>query len=192
MLQKVTSINAISAAAMIAFLARCFISSSKMMCVARTPRSRRKMRKIRAKRPHRATSIAGIENGTGGKGGDTLTGNALANPINGGNGGDRITGGGGNDALNGGNGNDTFVFAPGFGNDTINGFDANPTGGQDILDVSALGITEADFALRVLIEDLGTDTLVTVDNNPNQNILLVGVNGNGANVITMADFFLHT
>ena len=43
--------------------------------------------------------------------------------------------------MNGGAGNDTFVFGPGFGADTINGFDANPTGGQDLLDISDLGVT---------------------------------------------------
>ena len=55
-------------------------------------------------------------------------------------------------AMNGGAGNDIFVFAPGFGNDTIAGFDANAAGGgQDLLDISALGITAATFAAEVTI-----------------------------------------
>ncbi|MCK7481286.1 MAG: hypothetical protein M0C28_31950 [Candidatus Moduliflexus flocculans] len=44
--------------------------------------------------------------------------------------------------MNGGAGNDIFVFAAGFGNDQIAGFDANLAGGgQDLLDISALGLT---------------------------------------------------
>ena len=87
--------------------------------------------------------------------------------------------------MNGGAGNDTFVFAAGFGNDVINGFDANPAGGQDLLDISALGIT--NFAASVSIVDLGNDTQVTI---AGQHITLLGVNGNGTNVITIDDFRL--
>jgi hypothetical protein len=83
--------------------------------------------------------------------------------------------------MDGGTGNDTFVFAPNFGQDVINGFDANPTGGQDILDVRGLGITAAN----VTITDLGNDTLVTIGTD---SITLVGVNGVGANSITIDDF----
>jgi Ca2+-binding RTX toxin-like protein len=126
----------------------------------------------------------------------TGTGNGLANVITGGAGNDNLSGAGGddtligglgNDALNGGAGNDLFVFGAGFGNDTITGFDANPTGGQDVLDISGLGITAATFAANVLIADLGVDTQVTIAGNT---ILLSGVDGVGANTITQADFFL--
>ena len=47
------------------------------------------------------TSIAGIENVTGGAGNDTLTGNGLANVLVGGAGNDTLNGGAGNDTLNG-------------------------------------------------------------------------------------------
>ena len=80
------------------------------------------------------------------------------------------------------------MFAANFGNDTINGFDANPFGGQDFLDISEFGITSADFDARVAIADVGTDTLVTIDANLAQTILLVGIS-NAANV-TQADFLL--
>jgi Ca2+-binding RTX toxin-like protein len=90
--------------------------------------------------------------------------------------------------MNGGTDNDTFVFAAGFGNDVITGFDANPTGGQDLLDIGALGITAASFATDVIIADLGNDTLVTIGTD---SILLLGVNGVGANAITQLDFILH-
>jgi Ca2+-binding RTX toxin-like protein len=72
--------------------------------------------------------------------------------MNGGAGNDIMNGGAGNDIMNGDTGNDTFVFAPSFGNDRINGFDANPGGGQDLLDIGAFGITAANFATRVDID----------------------------------------
>ena len=57
------------------------------------------------------TSIAGIENVTGGTGGDTLTGDGNANALLGGGGNDTLNGGLGNDVLNGGTGIDTASFA---------------------------------------------------------------------------------
>ena len=95
---------------------------------------------------------------------DALTGSTAANvlmglagndTLNGGSGADTLVGGAGNDIMNGNDGNDTFVFAPGFGNDAINGFDANPFGGQDFLDISEFGITSANFASRVVIDRCG-------------------------------------
>jgi len=124
----------------------------------------------------------------GGGGNDTLIGNGGVDSLDGGAGADTLIGGAGNDVMNGGTGNDSFVFAAGFGNDTISGFDANPTGGQDLLDISALGITAANFAASVLITDLGNDTLVAIGGDT---ILLLGVNGVGANTITQQDFILH-
>jgi Ca2+-binding RTX toxin-like protein len=62
-----------------------------------------------------------IENGIGGSGNDTLTGNDLAN---------ELTGNGGNDTLNGNRGNDTL--RGGAGNDTLNGGD-----NHDVLDGGA-------------------------------------------------------
>jgi hypothetical protein len=106
-------------------------------------------------------------------------GNDLANTI---------TGSIANNFLDGGGGPDTFVCILGFGNDTINGFDADPAGGQDFLNISAFGITSADFASRVSIVGTGADTLVTVDGNAAQTIRLVGI-GNAA-VVTQADFLL--
>jgi Ca2+-binding RTX toxin-like protein len=141
-------------------------------------------------------TLSGIENVIGSQGNDTITGSAAANVIDGQDGADTIEGGGGadtivgglgNDTMNGGLGNDTFVFAAGFGNDTIAAFDANPASGQDLLDISALGVTAATFAASVLIEDLGADTLITIGAD---SILLQGVNGVGASVITQQDFIL--
>ena len=60
--------------------------------------------------------------------------------------------------------------------------------GQDLLDIGAFGITAASFATDVIIADLGNDTLVTIGTD---SILLLGVNGVGANAITQLDFILH-
>jgi Ca2+-binding RTX toxin-like protein len=125
-------------------------------------------------------------------------GNRLDNVIKGGSGKDYLDGEGGNDTLVGGAGNDkmwggdgydTFVFEPGFGNDRIYDFDADPgRGGQDMLDISGLNISAAEFAARVIITDLGNDTLVTIDGT--DTITLFGVSGRGANTITQSDFIL--
>lgn len=134
------------------------------------------------------TGGSGVDNLDGAGGNDTLIGGFGADTLTGGAGDDILNGGAGNDSMNGGNGNDRFVYTGSFGADTISGFDANPTGGQDLLDVAGLGITAANFATSVTITDLGADTLVNIDGLGS--ILLVGVNGTGANVITQADFIL--
>ena len=60
-----------------------------------------------------------------------------------------------------GRGNDTIVLPGGFGNDTVTAFDADGTGGQDLIDISGLGIAASDFASRVTVTDVGNDMLVT-------------------------------
>lgn len=104
-----------------------------------------------------------------------------------GRGDDTVTGGSGNDVMEGGSGEDIFVFSAGFGDDKIRDFDANPNGGQDLLDISDLGITSANFATSVQIKDLGRDTLVIIGT---ESILLEDVNGSGSNTITQSDFLL--
>lgn len=71
-------------------------------------------------------------------------------------------------------------------NDRIAGFDANPSGGQDLIELSGFGITAADFLSHVTIADVGADTLVTIDGNVDQTIRLVGI-GN-ASTVTVDDF----
>ncbi|MFI8608428.1 peroxidase family protein [Pseudomonas sp. NPDC077649] len=124
----------------------------------------------------------------GGVGNFTGTGNALDNWIQGGTGNDVLTGGAGNDTLVGGLGNDIFVFGPNFGNDTIIGFDANPAGGQDLLNIAAFNLTAATFASRVNIADAGSDVLVTVNGADGGSIRLVGVTDH--TTVTIADFQL--
>ena len=119
---------------------------------------------------------------------DALNGKAGNDRLYGGRGNDTLNGGSGNDVMDGGSGNDTFVFQAGFGDDRIkSGFDANANGGQDLLDISDLGITEANFATSVAIFDVGRDTLVVIGDN---SILLQGVSGSGSNAITQSDFLL--
>ncbi|MBV1799459.1 hypothetical protein [Siccirubricoccus sp. G192] len=100
-----------------------------------------------------------------------------------------LLGGNGTDSLIGG---DVFVLGSGFGNDRVNGFDANPdANGSDFLELSGLGVTAANFATRVLITDIGADTLVTITNSGaivGGTITLVDID-NGA-ITTAADFIL--
>ncbi|MBI4933097.1 MAG: choice-of-anchor D domain-containing protein [Actinobacteria bacterium] len=137
-------------------------------------------------------TLTGIAFIIGGGGVDTISGSASADDIRGGaandtlvgnGGGDTIRGGGGNDTITPSAGNDTVVFAPGDGSDRINGFDSNPTGGQDILNLSALGLTLANF---------GTVSITTVAGNTvisfaGVTITLVGV---APATISSADFGL--
>jgi Ca2+-binding RTX toxin-like protein len=118
------------------------------------------------------------------------TGNGLANTITGGAANDTLNGGAGNDSLIGGLGNDTFRFsASGFGADTVQAFDANPAAGQDLLDISGLGITAATFGALVSITDVGADVLIGIGIGIGAGtIRLVGVTD--ATTITAADFIL--
>jgi Ca2+-binding RTX toxin-like protein len=135
------------------------------------------------------TLTANVENlFYGASGNFTGTGNALNNTIVGGAGNDVLTGGGGNDLLSGGTaGNDTFMFAAaGFGNDAIFGFGVNPAAGQDLLNITGLGITSATFAANVSITTDGADTMVGIGAD---SIRLVGV----ANAdVDQTDFILAT
>ncbi|MGE0741847.1 MAG: M10 family metallopeptidase C-terminal domain-containing protein [Hyphomonadaceae bacterium] len=134
--------------------------------------------------------------GTGNALDNTITGNVANNRlfglagddvILGGDGNDVITGGLGDDVLTGGAGRDRFVLEPGFGDDVVTDFDADSSGGQDLIDVAALGITTATFAARVTITDLGAHTLITIDGV--DTIRLDNVSGVGANAVTISDFF---
>ncbi|MBI2317341.1 MAG: calcium-binding protein, partial [Betaproteobacteria bacterium] len=130
---------------------------------------------------------ANVENLTFiGGGAHTGIGNALSNRIQGGAGADTLDGAAGNDVLIGGLGNDRFVFSStGFGSDTVQGFDANPAGGQDLLDISGLGISAASFAASVTISDIGASTLIQIGGD---SILLLGIGD--ANTISAGDFLL--
>ena len=107
----------------------------------------------------------GIDLIDGGTGDDTLSGGT-------GNDADIIIGGAGNDTIDVDNGNDVIRYtASGFGNDTINNFDATGgAGAQDLIDLSAFGLTAANIGTtatsRIQLEDVvdpGTDdTRITI------------------------------
>ena len=83
---------------------------------------------------HQTDHLRGITNLVGGRGNDTLVGNALNNVLNGGPGDDTLLAGSGNDTLVGGMGNDLLVgghgrdhmFA-GTGNDVVDGSSGDDT-----------------------------------------------------------------
>jgi Ca2+-binding RTX toxin-like protein len=127
---------------------------------------------------------------SGAGGADTLDGGSGADTLDGGAGNDRLIGGLGDDTMTGGAGSDVFVFQTGFGNDVITDFDANPAGGQDLLDLSAYtpDIDTGNFAAHVSIAVSAGNTVITIDGT--QHITLTGVTGVGANVITTQDFLL--
>ncbi len=143
-------------------------------------------------------SLSSIENVIGGSGNDFIQGTSGVNVLFGGAGNDTLYGADGNDILDGNTGNDLYgmmmgndrvVLQPGFGNDRVNVFDANASGGQDLLDITAFtDITAATFAAHITLTDVGADVLVTIDGNANQTIRLGGV----ANVsmIDQSDFIL--
>ena len=132
-------------------------------------------------------TLINIENLFGSRFNDSLTGDVNANTLNGflgnddmfglggndtligGSGNDRLNGGTGNDTLNGGADSDTFVYTDlAFGRDTIIGWQ----NGQDLLDLSALGLDETDFT----ISQVGANTVLTLTSDTNQTITLVGIN----------------
>ncbi|MGH8348444.1 MAG: calcium-binding protein, partial [Pseudomonas sp.] len=98
---------------------------------------------------------------------------------------DAMTGGAGNDSMFASTGDDIFVFAAAFGNDRIIGFDTDPAGGQDLLNIAGLNITAATFGSSVNVVDLGADTLI---NFGADSITLVGVAD--ATTVTASDFIL--
>jgi Ca2+-binding RTX toxin-like protein len=136
---------------------------------------------------------AGNDALSGGLGNDVLAGGAGDDSVSGGDGSDVLNGNAGNDVLNGGLGLDLFVFQAGFGQDRVEDFDASAVGGQDRMDISALGVTAASFGASVAIAVADVDgaglldTVVTIGGD---SVTLLGVNGVGDNAITQADFIL--
>jgi Ca2+-binding RTX toxin-like protein len=93
----------------------------------------------------------------GGSGDDELFGNAGDDELKGGSGDDLLNGGAGDDELTGGTGDDVFVFG---GGDKVTDFKA----GTDKIDLSAMGVTAADFATKVQLISKGGDTIVKIGN----------------------------
>ncbi|MNP01978.1 Leukotoxin [compost metagenome] len=126
----------------------------------------------------------GNDNLVGANGNDNLSGGAGDDVLSSGIGDDILSGGAGNDALDGGTGDDRFTFAAGFGRDRVTGFDSDARGGQDLMDISGLGITSGNFGSRVAIAASGGDAVITIDGNV---ITLTGVT---ASTVNVSDFIL--
>jgi hypothetical protein len=97
---------------------------------------------------------------------------------------DTIVAGAGYHLLTGGAGSDVFTFLAGFGQATITDFAPGPAGSQDLLDLSALGITAATFAGSVKIAGSAGSTTITIGADA---IKLPGV---AASQIDITDFRL--
>lgn len=141
----------------------------------------------------------GADNLDGGNGTDLIDGGVGDDTLSGGNGNDTdtIIGGAGNDTINllaADGGNDVIVYnAINFGNDTLTNFDA--TGGtattQDRIDLSALGITAANLATRVIESTVGgTNTLLTVRDANLATIGTIQINGITNANIDATDYIL--
>ena len=106
------------------------------------------------------STVANIENVTGGGNTDTLTGDALQNLLSGAGGNDTLTGAGGNDTLMGGAGDDTFVASVGGdGNDSYFG-----NAGIDTYDLHLTNAGATITATTASSADIGSDTLNTIEN----------------------------
>ena len=89
--------------------------------------------------------------------------------------------------------NDVIIYnGVGFGADIITGFDA--TGGtaatQDLIDLSALGITAANLATRVIETQVGANTVLTVRDAALATIGTIQVNGIANANIDATDYIL--
>jgi Ca2+-binding RTX toxin-like protein len=115
------------------------------------------------------SGTAGTDQLRGLGGNDRLFGKDGYDILSGDAGDDEINGGGGNDDLRGDAGSDTFFFAANFGADVVRDFDADPTDGQDLIDLSSFGVTSATYDAAVLsgllvISSTGAGgTLITVN-----------------------------
>jgi Ca2+-binding RTX toxin-like protein len=133
-----------------------------------------------------ANSIVGNE------GANALSGFDGSDTLNGGTGNDTLTGGIGDDRIIGGVGADVIVYGDTLsGHDLVLGFDGNPAGGQDKLDLDALfdslGIDTIDRSGLVDIKDNGATVDVKVDGDKDGTFELHVATLQTADIITIGD-----
>ena len=145
---------------------------------------------------------AGALTATGTANGDHITGNTAANTLTGNDGDDTLVGGGGSDIMIGGKGDDQIDVSSGNctvrytdvldGQDGITGFDGNPAGGQDTLNLDALfdslGIAAGSRAADVSIVAAGgtANVYVNGDGNPGFELHVATISlANPADVISV-------
>ncbi|MBR0692683.1 peroxidase family protein [Bradyrhizobium lablabi] len=128
----------------------------------------------------------------GGNGTDLIDGGTGNDQLNGGGGNDTIVGGAGNDAITVTDGNDVILYnAAGFDADTIVGFDSNPNGGgQDLINLSALGITSANLATRVVATQVGANVVLNVRDAALATIGSIQVNNTTVAALDATDYIL--
>ncbi len=148
------------------------------------------------------TGNAGTDTLAGGDGNDNLNGGTESDWLSGGAGTDTLDGGAGDDIIVGGTGNDTINMASGgndilvwngtaSGADIVNNFDADAAGGQDRIDLSALGITAATLATRVVESNIaGGGTRLTITDVNNTAVGTIDINGVAAGLIDVNDYIL--
>ncbi len=112
--------------------------------------------------------FSGDDTIAGGSHDDQLLGGEGNDSLSGGNHIDRLIGGAGDDTLSGGLGRDFYEYESILdGHDLIVGFDGNPAGDQDFLDMDALldslGVATADRAARIRATDRGAAVDIRVD-----------------------------
>lgn len=105
-------------------------------------------------------------------GANRLFGFGGTDTLNGGLGNDVIVGGAGDDSIDVGNGNDRIFYSDILdGNDKVTGFDGNPAGGQDQINLDllfdSLGAAAKDRAARVQFASSGAGVEVRVDTDGN-------------------------
>jgi Ca2+-binding RTX toxin-like protein len=120
-----------------------------------------------------STNTAGVTL-DGGAGNDYLLGSAQADVMIGGLGNDQV------DLQMGGNDVIRYATVGGIGSlgsDNLYSFDADATGGQDLIDIAGMGYSAASFGTAITIEAQGANTVVsfTSGNLQGTSITLIGV-----------------
>jgi Ca2+-binding RTX toxin-like protein len=122
--------------------------------------------------------------------GMTIDGFAGADLIFGSNFADTIIGGFGNDIMLGLTGDDRFAYtaAGNMGTDLIIGFDADPTGGQDRIDLTGRGYLSTDIGGVITLTNSGGSTLVTFTSGGSLAGTTIMLSGVAAANVTASDF----
>ena len=132
---------------------------------------------------------------TGNNGANRLFGFGGADTLNGGLGNDVIVGGKGDDSIDVGSGNDRIFYTDVLdGSDNVTGFDGNPAGGQDQINLDLLfdsiGVAAKDRAARVEIAPSGGGVEVRVDTDGNAGFELIITLSTADNIALGTDVIL--